>query len=160
MIRIVLFILISVQAIGACSSTKNNKENYKNDSVISNSSIYNDSIRCDILVIKYTEAHLDKLLYTDLYKFLYTFSKDCSKNVEYSEYSNEMLFKVLEKYPEQLISCMSKEKSLNLDYILSELSTPILDINGKVIYERVQNALGDKLIKEKVLEALKKAIAY
>ena len=157
MIRIVLFILISAQAIGACSSTKNNKEN---DKVISNSNIYNDSIRCNILVIKYTEAHLDELLYTDLYEFLYTFSEVCSRNVEYSEYSNEMLFKVLEKYPEQLISCMSKEKSLDLDYILSELSTPILDINGKVIYERVQNALGDKLIKEKVLEALKKAIAY
>lgn len=160
MIRIVLFILILAQAIVSCSSTKNNKEKYKNDKVISNSNIYNESIRCDILVIKYTEAHIDDLLYTDLYKFLYTFLKDCSKNVEYSEYSNEMLFKVLEKYPEQLISCMSKEKSLDLDYILSELSTPILDINGNVIYEKVQNTLGDKLIKGKVLEALKKAIAY
>ncbi len=160
MIRVVLFILISIQAIGACPNTKGSKENYKNDRVISESSIYNDSIRCNILVIKYTEAHLDKLLYPDLYRFLYTFSKDCSKNIEYAEYSNEILFKVLEKYPEQLIRCMSKEKGLNLDYILSELSTPILDLNGNVIYERVQSALGDKLIKEKVLDALKKAIVY
>ena len=95
-----------------------------------------------------------------MHRFLYTFSKDCSKNIEYSEYSNEMLFKVFEKYPEQLINCMSKEKDLDIDYILLELSTPLLDINGKVIYEKVQNASGDKLIKEKILEALKKAIDY
>jgi len=160
MIKLVLFIIISAQAYGACSSTNNIKENDKNHRVINNLNIYNDSIRCNILVIKHTEAHLDELLSTDLYKFLYTFSKNCSMNVEYSEYSNEMLFKVLENYPEQVISCMSKEKNLDLDYILSELSTPIHDIDRKVIYEKVKNASGDHEIKENILKALEKAKDY
>jgi len=161
MIRIVLFILISFQTNGACSSVKKGQDKYQIDKVINNSpNISNDSIRCDILVVKYTETHLNELLNADLYKFLYTFSKDCSQNVEYSEYSNEMLFRVLEKYPEQLINCMSTEKGLDLDYIFSELSAPLHDIDGKVIYEKVQNVSGDILFKEKILEALKKAIVY
>jgi len=161
MIRFALVIIISVQTLSACSNTKMSHEKNQNSKVISNSQNVSDSCtRCDILTVKNTESHINELKYTNLHRFLYTFSKDCSKNIEYSEYSNEMLFKVFEKYPEQLINCMSKEKDLDIDYILLELSTPLLDINGKVIYEKVQNASGDKLIKEKILEALKKAIDY
>lgn len=161
MIKFALFILLSVQTLSGCSNTKVNQEKNQYNKVINNSQIMPDSCtRCDILVVKQTEARINKLKYADLHDFLYTFSKDCSKNVEYSEYSNEMLFKVLEKYPKELIDCMSKEKELNLDYIYSELSTPLLDINAEIIYEKVQNALGNKYVKEKVLEALKKAKDY
>jgi hypothetical protein len=157
MINLLLVVLISFQTLNACSGIK---VNHNNKITEITQTVPDTCKRCDIEAVKETVSNLEKLEYSDIFQFLYTFSKDCSKNVEYSEYSNEVLFKVLEKYPEQLMSCMSKEKNLDLDYILSELSTPILDINGKVIYERVQNALGDKLIKKKVLEAIKKAIAY
>jgi len=115
---------------------------------------------CNILVIKHTEDHINNLSYVDLQCFLKTFSKDCLNSIEYSEYSNDILYKVLEKYPENFIRCMTIEKTIDSNYILSELSTPLLDINCAVIFKKVQNASGSVLIKDKILKALNKAEEY
>ncbi len=157
MTKLLLVVLISFQTLNACSGVKVTRNNKVAETM---QTVPDSCNRCDIEVVKETASNLEKLEYSEISQFLYTFSKDCSKNVEYSEYSNEVLFKVLEKYPEDFIICMTKDKGLELEYIYSELSTPILDINGRVIYEKVQNVSGDKHVKEKILKALKKAIDY
>lgn len=157
MIKFGLFILISFHTLNACSGAKMNQ---KVKTIYTLPATPDSSMHCDITIIKRVESHLGKLEYIDMLQFLYTFSKDCSKNVEYSEYSNEVLFKVLERYPKELIFCMSKEEGIDLDYIYSELATPIHDINGDSIYEKVQNVSGDNFIKLKILEALKKTKDY
>jgi len=157
MTYLLLVVLISFQTLNACSGMKVNHNNKITEIM---QTVPDTCKRCDIEAVKETVSNLEKLEYSDIFQFLYTFSKDCSKNVEYSEYSNEVLFKVLEMHPEDFIICMNKEKGLELEYIYSELSTPILDINGSVIYEKVQNVSGDRHVKEKILKALKKAIDY
>lgn len=156
--KFILVILISIQTLSACSSSTRINQNSRTANTLY--AVSDSCIHCDITVVRETESKLEKLNYADLSRFLFTFSKDCSNNVEYSEYSNEVLFKVLEKYPSKFMDCMSKEKELDTKYIYSELSMPLLDINGKVIYKNVQSISGDKYTKEKILEALQKAIDY
>ncbi len=110
--------------------------------------------RCDIAVVQQTSSNLEQLKYDDIFQFLYTFTKDCSKKIEYSEFSNEVLFKILEKYPNEFIACMHTEKELEAEYIYVQLSTPLLDINKKMIYRNIKNASGDNSVKRKILKAL------
>lgn len=153
--------MLSVQAIGCCSSVKMSQEKNQNNESFSSLKTLSDSVnRCDIAILKKTEELINQLEYVDLHDFLYTFSKDCSTNIEYSEYSNELLFRVLEQYYKEFIDCMSEEEDLCKDYIYTELSTPILDINAEVIYEKVKDASGDHLVKENILKALEKAKDY
>lgn len=153
--------MLTTQAVSGCSSVRMTQENEQNKESFSNLQSLSDSIpRCDIAILRKTEEHINQLNYVELYDFLYTFSKDCSTNIEYSEYSNELLFKVLEKHTKEFIRCISQEEDISQDYIYAELSTPILDINVEVIYGKVKDASGDHLVKEKVLKALEKAKEY
>ena len=53
-------------------------------------------------------------------EFLHTFNKNCSDNVEYSEWSYESLFQCLEHYPETFIQVLTSEEVFDTTYI-SEL---------------------------------------
>jgi len=117
-----------------------------------------DTIKCNILVIRQIEEKLKTLKSSEIRLFLSTFSKDCSHNIEYSEYSNKVLFKVLELYPAELIECISSNKEIDIDYILSEISIPLLDINGKRLLDIINKASGDARIKASLIIAIKKAM--
>jgi len=117
-----------------------------------------DTIKCNILVIRQTEEKLKMLKPSEIRLFLSTFSKDCSNNIEYSEYSNKVLFKVLELYPTELIESISSNKEIDIDYILSEISTPLLDINGKKLIDIINKASGEAEIKDSLIIAIMKAM--
>ena len=52
---------------------------------------------CDIEKVKIVNDHLDSLTFQIVKDFLCTFDKSCINNAEYSEWSNETLFLVIEK---------------------------------------------------------------
>lgn len=117
-----------------------------------------DTLKCNILIIKQTEEKLGMLKYSDISLFLSTFSKDCSNNIEYSEYSNRILYKVLEFYPAELIEYLDSLNEIDIDYIISVLSDPLLDINGKKLIEIINKAHGETGIKDRLIRAIKKAM--
>lgn len=117
-----------------------------------------DTIKCNISVIRKTDDNLNNLKESDIKLFLNTFSKDCLSNIEYTEYSNGMLYKVLEKYPSELISFLASFEDEEISHILSEFANPLLDINGPKINELIKKAQGDSNIKEKLLKAVDKAM--
>ncbi|MEO8472589.1 MAG: hypothetical protein ABI477_10350 [Chryseolinea sp.] len=82
--------------------------------------------RCDMAIVSRTASRIDLLRDEDVYEFLFTFSNDCKDNVEYSEFSNEVLFKVLLQYPELLSGSLNKD-SLYKDVILQELASPVIE---------------------------------
>jgi len=57
---------------------------------------------------------------------LLTFDHPCQYNIEYCEFSNVLLFVVLENYTKSFLKMIRKEKKvLSLDKILSEIVQPI-----------------------------------
>jgi hypothetical protein len=59
---------------------------------------------------------------------LKTFGNECKGNVEYTEFSNEVLFKVINKKTEIFIDVFNKNiESLETEVILKELESPLLD---------------------------------
>ncbi|MEM9528550.1 MAG: hypothetical protein AAGA31_18190, partial [Bacteroidota bacterium] len=68
---------------------------------------------CSIEVLKKTSDALEKLSLSDVGKFLATFHQGCDTNVEYLEWSSELLFEVVQRSPEYLIELLDKNNSLD-----------------------------------------------
>lgn len=109
--------------------------------------------KCDIDKLKPVNEHLDDLTYNILKEFLCTFDTSCAKNVEYSEWSNELLFKVLDKSPSIFFEVIAKEQ-VNNEIILNEIKSPLLDINLQNIYDKIKSTSGQTDVKAKYLNAI------
>jgi len=61
-------------------------------------------------------------------KLFYTIDPNCSNDAEFSAFSNEILFKVLEKRPKLFFIELDRIKNeVNYEYILNQLENPIHD---------------------------------
>ena len=115
--------------------------------------------RCDVSVVLETEENLESLSDDLIYLFLYTFGEECKDNAEYSEFSNEVLFQLLYKYPKRTAINLLKE-DINKDIILNELKSPINDIiDVNTLYELVTRTEIGGDLKSEILSALKVALS-
>jgi len=109
--------------------------------------------KCDSEVITATKEKLDSLSETDVLKFFSVFDSRCSTDAEFSEYSNEVLFLVLEKQPELFISVIEKYSCLSKDYILEVIKHPVNDlikierIKFEVLKVKTKSKVKDEIIR-------------
>ena len=114
--------------------------------------------RCNGDVVLYTKKSLDSLSLKVIDKFLYTFDDSCRINVEYSEFSNEVLFLVLEHDPSLIIKSLSQNNRLDTAYIMRNIGQPGNDASDlPKILRSVKSLEANGIIKNQLLEALKKA---
>lgn len=100
---------------------------------------------------------MDSLNKEEFLCFIGTFDPRCIANVEYSEYSNEVLFRVLLKHPEYLIHYVADKKhEKGTEYILARLSAPVSDaVPSEQYIEAVSEAEGSQEGKGPIIQALK-----
>jgi hypothetical protein len=123
---------------------------------LTSSSLFGQTIKkCDGTVLSYTSDRIGKLNQEEIRDFLLTFGKECRNNVEYSEWSNELLFDVLDKQTELTLRTIQKEKSkIDLDEILDVISSPLLDENIDKLIEKVKGTKADTKLKQTILDKL------
>jgi len=110
--------------------------------------------KCDLEKVRIVNQHLDSLTAQMLSEFLCTFDNSCKNNAEYSEYSNETLFAVLEKAPNLFFQVMATGQIDN-KIILKEIENPISDlINLQNIYNETKLATAKTELKTIYLNAL------
>lgn len=118
-----------------------------------------DCRKCDIAYVGIVDRGIDNLSRNDLSNFLCTIRYSCSDNVEFGEFSNEVLFKVLEKYPDLVIDVLSSDQPINLELILNEIANPVHDgINVSDIKKSVSESPENGSVKQKILASLQVAI--
>jgi hypothetical protein len=112
-----------------------------------------DSLKCNISIVGEAYDNFDKVSESLMLKFLKTFGKDCRNNAEFSEFSNETLYKVIQGNPE--IFAKTLENNLNqVDFneILFNLENPVNDLINldltinKIADTKIENSIKDKLI--------------
>jgi hypothetical protein len=113
-------------------------------------------IKCNIDKVKTAYEHLDSLTFQIVDEFLCTFDSTCKNNTEYSEFSNETLFKVLDKSPTLFFQVIA-DKKIDNKILLNEIENPILDIDLQKTYDRINVIPISSDLKEKYLKALLKA---
>ncbi|GGF69552.1 hypothetical protein [Wenyingzhuangia marina] len=96
--------------------------------------------------------------------FFSNIDPNCSINIEYSEFTNELIFKILETNPEKFISFLNYvpvEKEI-LEYLLNQLQNPISDtinlneIASKLKETKTENSQLKKLVLNSISTAILK----
>lgn len=119
------------------------------------------SKKCDVETVLFTRSNAGQLNQGNIRDFLQTFSKECENNIEFEEFSNEVLFLVLDKQTRLVLTTIEKEKrQIELNEILSILSSPVNDgIDVKGLIPKVESAKFDGRLKKQVLDSLKVALS-
>jgi len=116
-----------------------------------------DCAKCNTEELLEFSENIDNLNYYIVKNFICTFDSTCINNIEYSEWSNELVFKLVEKD----INLMNKVlHDLGFNYvklICDELQTPVIDVDIKRIYELIRNSHGPKDIIEEEKKAIRTA---
>jgi hypothetical protein len=119
-----------------------------------------DSLKCNRNILLEFDNHLDSLNNKLAKDFLHTFDKSCSNNVEFSEWSNELLFQFIEHYPDIFIKLLSSKEIFDTTYIYKNLETPVNDgINLEKIRANIKSVKSNSPIKAKLLECINNAIS-
>lgn len=113
--------------------------------------------KCNVRLIEKINSNIQNLTENDIHLFLCSLSKACTANVEFSEFSNEVLFKVIEVNTEDFINALGGNNDIEREFIYNELSYPILDYDLEQIMRNVNEINQHDDVKFKVLEALKNA---
>ena len=110
-----------------------------------------DCKKCDIEKLLDLSENLENLNYETVKNFICTFDSSCINNIEFSEWSNELLYKLVEK-DINLLNDVLHDLGFNyVKLICKELETPILDVDLKRIYDLIEKSHGpnDMIVAEK-----------
>lgn len=118
-------------------------------------SVQSQKNKCDIEKIKSTNKNIENLNYKIVEEFLTSFDKSCESNVEFSQWSNEILFKVIENSPEIYFAVYQNLDNDDKEHLLKELRNPIHDgIDLNKISERIKTINIPVKLKNKYLKIL------
>lgn len=118
-----------------------------------------DCKKCDSEILQITEQHINNLSYTEITNFLCSLNESCVNNVEFSEASNELLFRVFFNEPKLSLKSLSDNRDVSLNFILKQLSEPVNDgIDLKGLHSKMSRVKGYGRLKEKIMHSLQEAI--
>ncbi|MBW1299039.1 hypothetical protein [Aquimarina litoralis] len=119
---------------------------------------------CDLRTLKEIDSLLkqkERLNEQNYLKFIVGMRTDCDNNIEYSQWNNELIFRVLQENPKMFIAFLSRlsrkiKSNQTTDFVLEELKSPThdgIEINKlKVLIMNTQTE--DKEIKREILKSL------
>ena len=138
-----LFILFFSNDFVFCMKSENDNSFCKNDS-------------CDIQNLVKIQNNIDSLTEVEIKNFLSMFDGRCINNVEYSEFSNEILYFILSHNKVNLlIKVLSKSKKLLVKEVMEAIENPINDqIDLSKTYENVKKARGCKKTQGMILKSI------
>lgn len=113
--------------------------------------------KCDGEILLRTRERIGRLKQNEIRDFLLTFGQECKNNVEYAEWSNELLFSLLDKQTALTLKTIEKEeRKIEINEIFNVLNAPINDlIDIKKILAKVDNVKMNKRLKNRIIEQLK-----
>jgi hypothetical protein len=95
--------------------------------------------KCNLDIVINVQKNLDSLTVKEIINFLKVFSIKCRNNVEFSEFSNELLFEVMERQPDKFIKAICETQA---------------DINYQIIYDEIKSPLHDLIPLDKIKQSV------
>jgi hypothetical protein len=112
-----------------------------------------------VTILVRTSERIEKLKQEEIRDFLLTFGQECRNNVEYSQWSNELLFSMLDKHTDLVLKTIEKEeKKIEMNEILDDLSSPINDmVNVKDLIPKIEQVKINERLKKEIIKRIKTA---
>lgn len=129
--------------------------------ILTTASLYGQTIKkCDISILRRTNERMGYLDKEEIGDFLYTFGYECQNNIEYSEWSNELIFSLLDVQTELTLRTLETERrKIDINKILADISTPSGDpVNLEKIITKIEHVRINKRFKKEILISLNTAI--
>jgi len=135
-------------------------DNTSGHNLISKIDRFKDTCKCNYNCWPLIKDSINGLNDQQILSFLKTFGHDCDNNAEFSEVSNENLFKMIEFNSARFITVIEKyQTNIEFNEILKMIENPIKDgIDLKKISKLVDNVKSDSKVKSRIIESLKIAI--
>ena len=116
--------------------------------------------KCNLNILLTVRENLENLNSSLVDSLFYTIDKACENNVEFGEFSNELLFMVLEKEPELFVTELDKLiNEIDTSYIFFDLRNPLHDlIDLKLIKSKLESVKIENEAKRKIVESIDIAI--
>jgi hypothetical protein len=115
--------------------------------------------KCDLAILSDVNDKVGNLSKEEMKTFLLTFGRECRKNTEFSEYGNELLFKVLSEQTRETLKAIHRyRKEIDVVEIYEDLSVPIadnIDVNKLIV--KIQDLKAPKRHKKEIISSLKVA---
>lgn len=117
--------------------------------------------KCNIEKVVVADQQSDNLSKKIILEFLKTFDISCERNVEYMEYSNEVLFLILNQDPAKVIKVLNNNlRKLDFVQIQSHLENPMHDLdNLEELKKRILGIKQKSNTKTMIIESLERAIS-
>lgn len=120
--------------------------------------IKKENLKCNVKVVLEMNESVGSASDVLVFRFLKTFGEECKNNVEYGEFSNETLFKLIQKQPVLFCKVLERDE-IELNAILIELENPLHDlVDLNKTKEGILECELNKELKAKLLDAIDKAI--
>ena len=119
-----------------------------------------DTCKCNYSCWPVIKDSINGLTEQQILSFLKSLGHDCDNNVEFSEVSNETLFKIMEFNSARFISVIEKHQTeIEFSKILKMIENPINDgVDLVKMSKLVNNVKIDSETKSRIIESLKTAI--
>ena len=113
--------------------------------------------KCDTSNFLELSKKMGFLTHQQIMNFLLTFDEECHKNVEYSEWSNELLFEMLDQQTELTVKTIAHEtKTMERMTVLKNLEDPVHDrFSIKLIITKVEKVKFNQNVKGDIISRLK-----
>ena len=118
-----------------------------------------DCKKCDIDKLIELSDSMENLKYQTVKNFICTFDSTCKSNIEFSEWSNELLFKLIDKDLDMLNGALHELGHNYVELISLELESPVIEVDLNKLYRIVEKSTEPKDITYEEKTALKKAAA-
>lgn len=165
--------ILLILTINCKNQKKNNTNDYVTeqedtltviDSIVNDNNdtygeLMNNCIKCKIDAVKEVKNNIDNLTEEQAYNFLCCIDESCSINVEFTEFSNEILYLLLYKRPELALKILSIHSNISLNYLRKQLENPIndkIDVNN--VYKSIEDVGNYEAMKKELLSSIQIAI--
>ena len=112
---------------------------------------------CEVDALLVLSRNLESPSVMVMDKFLNSFDPSCSANTEFAEWSNELLFEILEYKPQLTLQRMAELDGKAVDHLVAEILTPVGEHPLQCIYDRVKQCPREIKLRNRILETLRKA---
>lgn len=116
-----------------------------------------DCKKCDIVTLTKISKNIDQLNLEIVKEFVCSFDSSCNSNIEYSEWSNELLFQVMNNDIDLLNKAIHELGYNYVKFVASKIEFPIHEFDYQKLYSIVKNSWGPKDIVESELQAIELA---
>jgi hypothetical protein len=120
-----------------------------------------EDLRCNVKIVKSLQDSIAQASENLIVRYYQTFDTSCTRDVDFSEWSNQVLFDLLDKRTESALKALSAVNDFTRWLVLRELENPVNpEINLDALAKKISDVKEPSRIKTRVLVALKKMARF